>query len=334
MKSLSYAISMAAEKHKVYIAMIFIQFVYAGMALFSKAAVSKGMNPFVFVVYRQAFAFLALAPFAFFFERITLSLNLYYVAINYTSATFAAATTTAIPAITFVMAVLLRMESISIKHLHGVAKVLGSVTSLSGAVVYALIKGPPLKFMNWFPENLDHQIHPKSSRRGEWIKGSLIMLSANTAWSLWLILQGPIVKEYPAKLRLTALQCFFSCMQSAFWTIAIERRPSAWKIGWDIHLLAVVYCGVIVTGITYWLQVWAIQKKGPVFTAMFTPLALIITAIFSAILWKEAIYWGSIGGGVLLVAGLYSVLWGKKKEDQKSRENEQKQENKEEVLIV
>lgn len=50
--------------------------------------------------------------------------------------------------------------------------------------------------------------------------------------------------------------------------------------------------GVIVTGITYWLQVWAIEKKGPVFTAMFTPLALIITAIFSAFLWKEAIYWG------------------------------------------
>ncbi|KAK9943913.1 hypothetical protein M0R45_009503 [Rubus argutus] len=355
MKSLSYA-SMAMERHKVYIAMLFIQFVYAGMALFSKAAISKGMNPFVFVVYRQAFATLALAPFAFFFESskevplsytllikiffislfgITLSLNLYYVAMNYTSATFAAATTTTIPAITFVMAVLLRMESISIKHVHGVAKVLGSVTSLSGALVFALVKGHPLKFMNWFPEILDHQIHPKGSSRGDWIKGSLIMLSANTAWSLWLILQGPIVKEYPAKLRLTALQCFFSCMQSAFWTIAIERSPSAWKIGWDMHLLAVVYCGVIVTGITYWLQVWAIEKKGPVFTAMFTPLALIITAIFSAFLWKEAIYWGSIGGGVLLVAGLYSVLWGKNKEDQKSKENhDQKQENKEEVLIV
>ncbi|KAL6196655.1 hypothetical protein ACLB2K_032269 [Fragaria x ananassa] len=134
------------------------------------------------------------------------------------------------------------MEIISIKKVHGLAKVLGSVSSLSGALVYALIKGAPLKFMNWFPENLDHQIHPQSSSKGEWIKGSFIMLSANTAWSLWLILQGPIVKEYPAKLRLTALQCFFSCMQSAFWTIAIERRPSAWKIGWDIHLLAVVYC--------------------------------------------------------------------------------------------
>lgn len=60
---------MAMENKKPYIALVFIQFVYAGMALFSKAAISKGMNPFVFVVYRQAFAALALAPFAFFFER-------------------------------------------------------------------------------------------------------------------------------------------------------------------------------------------------------------------------------------------------------------------------
>ncbi|XP_048445910.1 WAT1-related protein At1g43650 isoform X2 [Pyrus x bretschneideri] len=257
--------SLVMESHKAYIAMLFIQFVYAGMALFSKAAISKGMNPFVFVVYRQAFASLALAPFAFFLESsieaplsytllckiflvslsgITLSLNLYYVAINYTSATFAAATTTLIPSITFVMAVLLRMESISMKRLYGVAKVLGSVTSLSGALVFALVKGPSIKF-NWVPSNqgqIPDSSSLSSSTGGEWLKGSLIMLSANTAWSLWLILQGPIIKQYPAKLRLTTLQCFFSCLMSACWAIAFERNPSAWKIGWDIHLLSVVYC--------------------------------------------------------------------------------------------
>lgn len=60
------------ESQKPYLAMLFIQFVYAGMALFSKAAIAKGMNPYVFVVYRQAFASLALAPFAFFLERLPL----------------------------------------------------------------------------------------------------------------------------------------------------------------------------------------------------------------------------------------------------------------------
>ncbi|KAF3445513.1 hypothetical protein FNV43_RR10689 [Rhamnella rubrinervis] len=329
---------MAMKSQKPYIAMIFIQFVYAGMALFSKAAISSGMNSFVFVFYRQAFASLALAPFAFFFESdkvaplsyallckiflislfgITLSLNLYYVAINYTSATFAAATTNAIPAITFFMAVLFRMESVSIKKVHGVAKVVGSVASLLGALAFAFLKGPAIKFLNWWPSN-NNQNQTSShfhDQAWEWLKGPLMMLAANTVWSFWLILQGVVVKQYPAKIRLTTLQCWFSCIQSAIFAIAMNKTPSAWKLGWDVNLLSVAYCGVIVTGITYWLQVWVIEKRGPVFTAMFTPLALIITAIFSALIWREALHWGSIGGAILLVGGLYSVLWGKNKEE-------------------
>ncbi|XP_057443405.1 WAT1-related protein At1g43650 [Lotus japonicus] len=322
------------EKHKPYIAMLFIQFVYAGMALLSKVAISKGMSPYVFVVYRQTFATLALSPFAFFDSKhaaplscnllcklflvslvgLTASSNLYYVSINYTSATFAAASTNTIPSITFILAALLRVESISIKHLHGVAKILGSVLSLTGAVTFALVKGPPLHFIR---ENQNHGSHILSMvhSKGDSIKGSIMMLSANATWSLWLILQGFIVKQYPAKFRLTIIQCFFSFIQSAILAVAVERNnPHAWRLGWDIHLLSVAYCGVVVTAICYWLQVCTIETKGPVFTAMFTPLALVITAIFSAICWKETLYLGSIGGTILLVIGLYSVLWGKNKE--------------------
>jgi len=67
------------EKHKPYIAMLFIQFVYAGMALLSKAAISKGMSPYVFVVYRQIFASLALSPFAY-FDRLY---NCYFIFIPF-----------------------------------------------------------------------------------------------------------------------------------------------------------------------------------------------------------------------------------------------------------
>ncbi|KAK6940029.1 EamA domain [Dillenia turbinata] len=308
---------MFVETHKSYIVMLFIQFVYAGMALFSKAAILKGMNPFVFVVYRQALASIALAPFAYFFERngnaslsyillfkiflislcgLTLSLNLYYIAIKFTSATFAAATTNTIPAITFAMAVILRMEIISTRQLSGLAKLLGSIAGVSGALVFAFVKGTPIHLFNWYQSNkssnspLTYSVTNGSIE--EWLKGPLVMLSANTAWSLWLVLQAPIVKQYPAKLRLTTLQCLFSCIQSACWAIGVERNIGSWKLGWDIHLLSVAYCGVVVTGITYWLQVWVIEKKGPVFTAMFTPLALVITAFFSAFLWKETLYWG------------------------------------------
>ena len=70
MKSLRGSLN-AMENYKPYVAMLFVQFVYAGMALFSKAAISKGMNSLVFVVYRQAFATVSLAPLAFFLERST-----------------------------------------------------------------------------------------------------------------------------------------------------------------------------------------------------------------------------------------------------------------------
>lgn len=63
-----------AKHNKAYVAMLFIQFVYAGMALLSKAAISKGMNPFVFVVYRQAFATITLFPFAF-FDRFSIDFD-------------------------------------------------------------------------------------------------------------------------------------------------------------------------------------------------------------------------------------------------------------------
>ncbi|KAL8215606.1 hypothetical protein R6Q57_022443 [Mikania cordata] len=329
-------LAMAYENNKPYIAMFIVQAIYAGMALLSKVSISSGMNPFIFVVYRQAFATLSLAPFAYFFERknvarlsyiltwkiffssligITICLNMYYHALDHTSATFAAASTNLIPAITFVIALALRIERMYIKELHGWAKLIGSIVSVSGALVFAFVKGPALNFMPWYTSSGESgSITNQFDSKGEFIKGPFTILCANILWSCWGIIQAPIMKEYPAKLSLITLQCFFSLLQSIVAAIAMERNLSAWKLHWDVNLLSVAYCGVIVTALTYWLQLWSIEKRGPVFTAMFTPLALIITAIASTLLWKETQYVGSVCGAVLLAGGLYSVLWGKSKE--------------------
>ncbi|KAL9173018.1 hypothetical protein ABFS82_03G087600 [Erythranthe guttata] len=325
------------EKKKAYVAMIFVQLAYAGMALFSKASISKGMNPYVFVAYRQAFATLALAPFAYFFDRkkteplsyrlilkiflislfgITLSLNLYTYAINYVSATFASASINTIPALTFLIAVAFRIESFSVKDFPGIMKFVGSVISLSGALVFAFVKGPKLNFMNRSNAIYNtNNIITHFTTKEKSIQGCLLMLSANTAWSSWIVMQASLVKQYPAKIRLTMLQCLFSCVQSTVWAMIMDRDKSAWTLNWDLNLFSVAYCGIVVTGISYWLQLWVVENKGPLFAVTFTPLALIFTAIFSAFLWKEILYLGSICGGILLVGGLYCVIWGKNKEE-------------------
>jgi hypothetical protein len=48
------------------IVMLLIQFIFAGQTLGTRIALLEGMSPRVFVVYRCAFATIALAPFAYF----------------------------------------------------------------------------------------------------------------------------------------------------------------------------------------------------------------------------------------------------------------------------
>lgn len=54
---------------KPYILMIGLQFGMAGNYIFGKDVLNHGMSRFVFIVYRNAMATIALAPFAFFIER-------------------------------------------------------------------------------------------------------------------------------------------------------------------------------------------------------------------------------------------------------------------------
>jgi hypothetical protein len=57
------------EKAKPYVAMIALQFGYAGMNVLTKVSLNQGMSHYVLVVYRHAFAALSMAPFALVVER-------------------------------------------------------------------------------------------------------------------------------------------------------------------------------------------------------------------------------------------------------------------------
>lgn len=57
------------RRAKPYVAMISLQFGYAGMNIITKVSLSKGMSHYVLVVYRHAFATLSIAPFALILER-------------------------------------------------------------------------------------------------------------------------------------------------------------------------------------------------------------------------------------------------------------------------
>ncbi|XP_073106862.1 WAT1-related protein At5g64700-like [Elaeis guineensis] len=329
---------------KPYIAVVLIQFLFTGMAILSKVAFDGGMNTFVFVFYRQAIAAVFLTPMAIFFERtapplpfkllikifmlslfgLTINLNMSNIGIKYTSATVASAIANTIPVITFFLAVLLRIEIVKLKSLSGIAKVIGVSICIAGIMFVAFYKGPQLKsFSHEHPIILvpsNNNISDTKSRN-IWMKGTFLVAGAAIAWSLYMVLQGFIIREYPSTLLFTASATLFSTFQSFLVAIVFERNMSSWKLHWDEGLLAVAYNGIFVTGIAMYLQSWCINKKGPVFVAMSIPLSLVITIACTSIFLGEEIKLGSVIGGALMVGGLYSVLWGKSREQKVSKAN-------------
>ncbi|CAL4903340.1 unnamed protein product [Urochloa decumbens] len=326
-------------KKKAYGVAMVIQVIMASTVILSKAAFDRGLSPFVYIFYRLAAASLFLTPLAILLERRsappmsfrllakmflyallgnTVSLSLYNVSLKYTSAAVASAMSNSIPVITFFLSLLMRMEVIKLRSSSGMAKTAGITLCLAGALVIALYAGrslSPLSRHRVLAGHGDKRQVSEHVSRGMWITGTFLMLLACVAWALWIIFQGMLLKEYPNKLLATLIQCLFGMIQSCVVAVVVERdRPSRWKLGLDVSLLAVVYSGIVGTGVCLYLQTWCVGMKGPVFLAMWNPLSLLLTVLCSSLL-GETVHLGSILGGILLVGGLYCVLWGKNKEE-------------------
>lgn len=317
--------------------MISLQFGYAGMNIITKVSLTNGMSHYVLVVYRHAVATIVIAPFAFFVERkerpkLTFSIfcqifalgllgpvidqNFYYAGLKYTSPTFACAMSNVLPAMTFVMAALFRMEKVDIKKLRSQTKIAGTVVCVGGAMLMTLYKGPIVPIFG--RTHYNHFASPSSSSSvnsdKDWTKGSILLVAACLAWAAFFILQAAVLKKYSAQLSLTTLICFIGALQSIAITLVVERDPSVWALGWNMNLLSAVYSGVVASGIAYYVQGLCMKLKGPVFATAFSPLMMILVAIMGSIILSESIYLGSVVGGVLIVVGLYAVLWGKLKD--------------------
>ncbi|XP_039819162.1 WAT1-related protein At5g64700-like isoform X2 [Panicum virgatum] len=261
----------------------------------------------------------------------TFSLNLYNVSMKMTTATVASASSNSMPVITFCLALLLRMEAVRLRTTPGVAKATGVALCLAGVLVLAFYAGPALSPVN------HHRAFAVSGEtttpsRVTWIKGTLLMVLVNATWALWIVVQSTLLKEYPNKMLVTVTQCVFSTVQCFVVAVVAERDFSKWKLRLDVSLLGIVYTGFVVTGVSYYLQAWCMEMKGPVFLAMSNPLCFVFTIFCSSFFLGEIVHLGSILGGALLVAGLYSVLWAKSREAiklEESQEEGNKEENKE-----
>ncbi|WZY76942.1 hypothetical protein YC2023_023326 [Brassica napus] len=268
------------EKLQLHIAMLTLQFGYAGFHVVSRAALNMGISKLVFPVYRNIIALLLLLPFAYFLEkkeRPAITLNFL---------------------IQFFFLALIGIERVRLNRRDGISKVLGTALCVAGASVITLYKGPTI----YTPTSHLHAhllttnpavLAPLGDAAPKnWTLGCLYLIGHCLSWSAWLVFQAPFL--------IIAAFC--------------ERDSQAWVFhsGWE--LFTILYAGIVASGIAFAVQIWCIDRGGPVFVAVYQPVQTLVVAIMASIALGEEFYLGGIIGAVLIIAGLYFVLYGKSEE--------------------
>ncbi|KAK8683094.1 hypothetical protein V6N13_039162 [Hibiscus sabdariffa] len=311
-----------------------LQCVNAAVALFTRVALVNGLSPPIFVVYRQGIATLLIAPIAFASRRknsarwslglkgfawillasligVTASQNALIMGLYLSSSTIATAMNNLIPAFTFVVTAILGLERFNIRSLTTLAKILGTVICVGGAMSMALLKGPKL---------LNTQLLPPKSLLDQgaetWLLGCLLLLASAFFWSLWLVIQVPISASCPDHLYSSAWMCFMATLGSAIVALLLEKDPAAWTLNSRLEISCCLFTGFSLAG-AFFVQAWCISRRGPLFAAMFNPLSTVMVAVFAAVFQHEETYTGSMVGTFAVIVGLYVVLWGKAKDFEK-----------------
>ncbi|CAL5045086.1 unnamed protein product [Urochloa decumbens] len=321
------------DEWKPVTAMLVFDLISAVTTALIKKALQEGLDRLVLITLRQLVATVFLAPIAYFKERSTrpkltleilvylffsaafgaaLSQYTFFYGLQYTTATFAITFTNMAPVLTFLIAVLLRVESLNMKNKAGAAKIIGTLTSFTGVMLLTLYKGVALTHQAEPSEGPDH--HAAESGKKSWTLGTVALLANCLCFSFWLLLQSKLTKKYPALYSSTAYMFLISSLQGGSLTAAIQRRASVWILTRPLEIVTVIYTGIMGSGVGYVLMTWCVEKRGPVFTSAFIPVIQIMVAMIDFFFLHENLYLGSVLGSILMILGLYILLWGKKKD--------------------
>ncbi|GMH31421.1 hypothetical protein Nepgr_033264 [Nepenthes gracilis] len=321
--------------------MFTVECLESGLTTISKSAMSKGMNHYVFVFYSTALASLILLPSPFMSARppltfsvlwkffllsfigITVMMNCAFTGVSYSSPTIAAAMSNIVPAFTFLLSVIFRMEKLDLRSSIGLIKILGTAVSISGALIVTLYNGPSIiaLFSDEFSlltSNGSGPSIPQSSNlfgaTTDWALGGLFLAAASFSLSIWNVLQAATLKGYPSGITIVFFSCLFATIQCALVSLIAVGDTAAWELKLGIEYAAVVYSAVFGSVVFYNAETWCIGKKGPVFVSMFKPVGIAVSAFMSVIFLGDTLYLGSIIGAAIIVCGFYAVIWAQSKE--------------------
>ncbi|MBA0571494.1 hypothetical protein Golob_001881 [Gossypium lobatum] len=285
-------------------AMLAVQLFATGQQLLSKVVLSQGSFIFALMAYRHLVAALCVAPLAFFLERenskkmewstwlwlfinaltgITAAMGLFYCGLRDTTATYSSNFLNIIPIVTFVFSIIFRIEKLGLGSKGGKIKTAGAILCVGGALTASLYKG---KVFHLADGHHFHRPAVMEVSRSQWTRGTFMLVGSCVCYASWYILQGNAANMHHCVHTISSNRAM------------LKQEQGSLEIGVEF---AADYNSLL-------------AKRGPTYAPMFNPLALVFVAISEALVLGEQIRLGIVLGTVLIIVGLYSFLWGKRKE--------------------
>ncbi|OAY78319.1 WAT1-related protein, partial [Ananas comosus] len=160
-----------------------------------------------------------------FLKQISMALGLYYYGLRDTNAAYSVNFLNLIPIVTFIIAVILRLERMRLRSTAGKVKVLGTLLCVGGTMIVSLYKG---KALHLWPTHLLKLHHGAKGAEDHhhWLRGTLFLVK--------------LFKIFPSKYWATMLTCVAGSLETVVIGIIIDREKSAWMLKWDLQLLTIV----------------------------------------------------------------------------------------------
>ncbi|KAL9315626.1 hypothetical protein ACSQ67_016627 [Phaseolus vulgaris] len=262
--------------------MVAIECSNVGVNVLFKKATEKGLSYYAFVAYSYLISALFLLlplPFVFRWSR-SLHLNLSlifrifllgvigviaqlcgYKGLNYTSPTLASALSNLIPAFTFILAIIFRIEKVALRSSSTLAKILGSSISILGALIVLFYKGP-ITFSTPSPQlSPTHPSPVVSASQTNWVLGGSLLAIEYLLVPIWYIVQGFFCTGLSSLVHTWGIHLKGPVYVSIFkpLSIVVAAVSSAVFLGEALYFGTVV--GAVILSFGFYAIIWGNAKE-------------------------------------------------------------------------
>ncbi|EEF30973.1 conserved hypothetical protein [Ricinus communis] len=258
--------------------MVATAFTEVGISTMMKAAMRRGLSQFMFM----------------------------NTGIRFSSPTMSAPMTDLTSAFTLLLAVFCSMEKLECRLRSSQAKGVGTVVSVAGALIVTLYKGLPVTGVPSESSSLNQLLFSSN-----WVTGGIFCAAGALCLSLLYIVQTWILKDCPAELMITCISCSLVTLLSTIVGLIAEKDLNVWMLKPDVGLIAIMCSAVFAVSIRGVVHTWSCGVKGPLYTAMFNPLGMIIATFVGVSFLEDTLYLGSVIGGIIIAVD-FILCYGEK----------------------